>query len=172
MIHACHRFLLGWAKMGKAQFEVFCIYWSADMKRSKTSLLAAACAQPQLPDDKMFAKCFQRGSFPFPLFWRPDKNAEAGWVCVYACPVWLTILIAFLRGWMNIKAFQIFKFWNNCERDLRAELRTCISAWHYPAYSLVECLILLLQCCLSIYFLKHSVTLVKWNIKIVFTLLH
>lgn len=121
---------------------------------------------------KYFGNCFQGESFPFPLFWKPDKNTEAGQVCVYAHFVWLAILIPSLRGWMNIKAFQIFKFWNNCERDLRAELRACISAWHNLAYSLSLCLILLLQSCLCAYFLKPSVTLVKWNMKIVFTLLH
>lgn len=72
---------------------------------------------------------FPRGSFPFSLFWRPDKNTEAGQVCVYAHSVRLTILIASLRGWMNIKAFQIFKFWNSCERsESRAEdLYLCLT---------------------------------------------
>lgn len=57
---------------------------------------------------KYFGNFFQGGSFPFPLFWRPEKNTEAGQVCVYAHFVWLAILIPSLRGWTNIKAFQIF----------------------------------------------------------------
>lgn len=150
--------------MNKALFEVFCIYWCADVKRNKSSLLTAACAQSRLPDDRQlsnFAKCFQGGSFSFSSFWRPDKNREPGQVCVYAHSVWLTMLIPFLGGWMNIKAFQIFGLsFEVTVKEIWEQNRGLVSL---PDATLLTA---------HTRFLKHSVILVKWNIKIIFTLLH
>lgn len=96
-----------------------------------------------------------------------DKNREAG-ASLCVCTFCITYKFdGFFEGMNEYQSFSniCFTFWNNCERELRAELRSCSFARHNSAYSLLQSLILLLQSCLYAYFLKYSVTLVKWNIK-------
>lgn len=113
----------------------------------------AHCSQllvPNLMTDNLFAKCFQGGFFPF-LFILETWQNHRSWASLCVCTFCVTNNFdSFFEGMNEYQSFSniCFKFWNSCERDLRAELRTCISAWHCPAYSLVECLILLLQSCL------------------------
>lgn len=136
-------------------------------KETKAQLLTAAYAQSQLPDDKQISALLsvsKENLFLSLCSGDLTKPEELGQVCVYAHLVWQSD--GFFEGMDEYQSFSniCFKFWNNCERDLRAELSTCISVWHNSAYSLLQSLILLFQSCLYTY-LKHSVTLVKWNIK-------